>query len=178
MFLVGEGSHVVRSIFHFRRDTIKCTVPHRQGTVASVIYLIFCFKWGSVNPVRNPSNFPTFLTKHQNFAPNFALGNLSATRRPCRCFRLQFHVGELGSLSRKSCSYPGIGFTHLSYLLSWLHVRLFRRTWNFLPRKDSALCAPSPLVLTNPTPPFPLPSIPTFDVIYAWSKQRNIYRPF
>ena len=94
----------------------------------------------------------------------FTLDSLSATRCPCLGFRLQFHVGELKSLSRKSWCYPSVGFTHLSYLLFWLYVS--RKNWKILRRKNTASCAPpQPALTLTPSPRCHLQS----------NLQRNIY---
>ena len=66
-----------------------------------------------------------------------------------------------GSLSRKSCCYPRVGFTHLSYPLSWLYVSA---------KELEKLCdgrTRLPLLPHRPLSPRPTP----FHVIYGANKE-------
>ena len=115
----------------------------RQGPVASSIYLIIFFKWGKfckkLLKFFNFTNYkPKLCVKH------FVLDKLSATRRPCPGFRLQFRVGVLGSLSRKSLCYLSVG-----YVLFWLTICLSKKLTNSATEDRGFPCPPPPPYVTG-----------------------------
>ena len=95
----------------------------------------------------------------------FACNYLHISFVAVKKYLVQAAIPRRGSLSRKSCWYPSVWFTHLSYPMSWLYVSP-EELEKILRRKNTASSAP-PHHRSHPTP---------FDVIYG-KKQRNIYRP-
>ena len=79
-------------------------------------------------------------------------------------YLVQAAIPRRGSLSRKSCWYPSVGFTHLSYPLCWLYIS---------PEELEKFCdgrTRLPVLPHHPLSPHPF-------WCHLWRKQRNIYRP-
>ena len=105
------------------------------------------FKWGQIlywTPQifqfhdSNPPNTPTLL--------NFAVGKLSANRRPCRGVRLQSHVGKLANSG-------AIVFDYMYFIVPAILITSFpKKLKNSATEKTTASCAPP----DHSSPPRPL----------------------